>query len=253
MERAKIMGTNTAEKLEFEETENPLAIELYNSAMALKVIDEVTMTTAGNILISIKDNSKASIVAIDDQIKEAHAKHKRLCDIKNRILKPFQDAEKYLRDQVNKYQTKIMLERQEAERKARIANEEAARKAQAKLVDQAARAEEKGQTGKAEELLEKAEQVVPAPVAIEAPPKTQQVANGSVTAKTDLDVVLPTDEAGIREVCRAIAEGNMPVTCVKLEPAKIKAWAKMMSVQPGKRFGIIFRQVAACSVRKGAA
>ena len=237
------MDTNLAEKIECEE----LSVELYKEAMALKVVDEITMSTAGNILISLKDGEKASVVVIDEQIKDAHSRHRRLCDIKNRIVEPFQTASKYLRSQVSTYQTRLMLERQEAERKARIENEEKARKEQEKILAQAAKAEDQGKTGKAEELLEKAEQVYVEPVAIQAPEKTQQIANGAMTTKVDVEVTVVT----VRDLCRAIADGKAPETLVKVEMGKVKTWVKLNNFR-GSMFGLIIREVAGLSLRKGA-
>ncbi len=104
--------------------------------------------------------------------------------------------------------------RQEQERKARMAADEAARKERAKLEAQAAKAAEKGKGEKAADLIEKAQEVVAAPVFV-APVVDKNVRKDISVTVTDL-----------KALCAAIGSGQVPTTVIDVKAGQLKPGPK---------------------------
>lgn len=108
-----------------------------------------------------------------DAIKQAHTLHKTLTGMRNKLVDPVKNK---LRELSNKMAQYVDDKRREAEEKQRKADEAARKKEEAqkqKLLDKAAAEEQAGNVEKADELVEKAENVYVAPRPVAAAPAPQ--------------------------------------------------------------------------------
>lgn len=126
---------------------------------SIRVTNDIELEDAGQFLRQVN----AQIKRVADWFKplkdQANRAHKAICDRENVYMEPLKTAKERTAKMIGFYQDEQDRKRQEEERKAR---EEAERKEAAereKLLKKAAKAEEKGNTQAAEELLQKAEDV----------------------------------------------------------------------------------------------
>lgn len=238
------MSENVVEyKTESVETQ---AIEVSKQALALKVYDRNTYAAAGEML----KNFKIMKVSINDFFsgikKDAYDSWKGICAKENEAIKPIDAADKYLRSEINGYLEEQERIRLAVQRKAEEEARAAAEKEKAKLLEQAVKAEESGKIGKAEALIEKAEAVYQAPVIVPATvQKTVRLENGSVTRKTDIEVIV-TDPATF---VKSIAAGHVPLTVLDFRLGTIKQWVKTSGIKPGTIPGLLIRETQSVSVR----
>lgn len=225
------------------------ALTLCESASNVVVQDQGGYEKASMFLKAIKDGKKI-IVDFFAPMKEATNKaHKSVCEKEKNELTPINNAEKRVKSLMIDYVNEQEKLRREEERRANAIAEKEAEKERLKLEKQAEKALNKGNTEKAEEKLEQAENVYVEPVAV-APTvsKTTRLDSGTVSTRKDVEVILPESEQGIKELCRAIADGNVPVTCVKFSPGRLKVWAKDWK-KVGKVFGLTIKETSGIIVR----
>jgi hypothetical protein len=225
---------NTAEVLATVEVEQKTqALDIYQQAYAVKVRDKESYDSAGALALCIKDMTKQ----VQDYWKpikdKAHAAHKEICNRETELLKPLKDAAGLIDTQRRAWLAEQERIRQEAERKARAIAEEAARKERARIEAQARKAAEKGKADKAAELIEKAAEVVAAPVFV-APTIDKNVRKDIAVQVTDL-----------KALCAAIGAGFVPCTVIDIKPAALKTWAKSMQIKNGQVPGIVITETIA--------
>jgi len=124
---------------------------------------------------------------------------------------------------------------------------EAARKEQEKLLARAAAAEAKGKAGKAEELLEQAEEVYVAPVVIASTVEknTKFENGGGITAKKDIRVTV-TD---IRLALQSIVQGKLPLGGVEFKMQSLKTYCKISGIKGNAIPGIFVEEVSGIMIR----
>jgi hypothetical protein len=228
---------------------NTTDIVLYEKALAVKVVDDISKITAANMRMSIKDARDVIIKNLKPHKQSAHDRWKRICSIENDLVAPLDQADTHLKTQMRDYDTEQIRLRKAEELKARLLAEEKAKKEQEKILAMAAKAEIAGNNGKAETLLEKAAEVYAEPIAIPLPDRTIQTASGSVTTKVDIEVHLPTCVADIKLLCAAIANGLVPTSVIDISKAKLKQWAKLNNII-GYAHGVVFSEVGTTSLRR---
>lgn len=126
------------------------------------------------------------------------------------------------------YKTAQDLKDKKAREKAEAAAEVAAKKEADKLLK---RAEKAVDPVNEERFIEKADDVKVAPVFI---PKT--IKKSERTASGTLNTFIPVLEVevhDIKSICGMIYKGELPVNCVSVSDAKIKAWAKSFDKPAG--------------------
>ncbi len=115
-----------------------------------------------------------------------------------------------------------------AKEKAEVEAERAAKKEADKLLKKADKAPD---TATEEKLIEKADEVKVAPTFV---PKT--IKKSERTESGTLNTFVPVVEIevhDIKSICEMIGRGELPVNCVTVSEAKIKAWAKAFDKPAG--------------------
>lgn len=206
------------------------AVSLKDQATAMKVVDVAGYTAAGELGKSLKELEKKVVYYFKPLKETAFAAHKAITAKESEELKPIKEAVQILRDSMNAYRREQERIRQEEERKARLAAEEDARKEREKLEAQALKAIEKGKEEKAEDLLERAENVYVAPVTV-APTvaKTVQTSAGNITQAVETRITVTDLKAFISELVKS-NPGALP-SIVDVKTAGVKNFVKSSGLE----------------------
>ena len=194
------------------------AINAVDNANALSIVSQVDYDSCAELLKSIKGLKKEIDSSFDLSIKTAHESHKTVVAAKKAHYEPLDEAEKIIkRKSIEWYNEEQRKQREEQKRLDAIAQKkEDARKAE--LERQAKAHEANGNTEKAEERREMAEEVfVPAPIAEER------------ATKADGQAVVTRWSARVDDLfalCNAIAKGELPESCVKPDMPQLNALAR---------------------------
>jgi ATPase subunit of ABC transporter with duplicated ATPase domains len=198
-------------------------------ANALVVTNNEENTLATTFIKNVKSLIKEIGVELDPGIKKANELHKHLTQQKKRILEPLQAAEQTAKLIVSRFLTEQEKIRKEEERKEREKAEAAEKKRKEELLKQAENHEAKGNTEKAEERRQQAEETyIPAPVIESKVAKQEGV---STIQKWTFEIVnkslipigfMKPDEVAIGGVVRALknkekAEQTIPGIRVRCE------------------------------------
>ena len=200
------------------------ALTLKDQATAMIVKDVTSYAAAGELGKGIKE-LRAKIVAYFKDLKEsAHQAHKKICDRESSELKPVDEAINILRDTMNAFNAEQKrLEAIEQARLQKIADDATEAERQ-RLLKLAVKAEEKGNTDRADALLERAEDLYVAPVTV-APTvaKTVQTdSGGNITQAKEINVSVTDMKAFIAELVKR----NLMPTMIEAKTAQLKAWVK---------------------------
>lgn len=146
------------------------ATAIESRADALVVENEATQMAAGDALKDIKRLRVAVAELLDTPIKAAHAAHKAICEVRNKLDRPLSRAEHCIKKKVSDWQyaeqRRRDAERQRLEAEAREAEE-------TRRLEQAAQLERTGDKENAERVL--AEPVIHTPVTVKDVPKIKGV------------------------------------------------------------------------------
>jgi hypothetical protein len=216
-ESAKVISINPEAELEQK------SLTLYEQATSLSITDQRSYAAAGEVGKSLKALEKEITDYFAPMKKAAHDAHKAITKKESDELGPVKEALDIVRRTMNIWVQEQERIRKEAERKARMEAEEAARKERERLEAQAMKAMEKGKDEKAEELLDRAENVYAAPVTV-APvvDKTVRTESGNITQARELQVTVTDAKAFIAELVKR----NMAPTMVEIKPMALKSWVK---------------------------
>jgi hypothetical protein len=234
-----------------------LKTELANyESFEIIVDDQQSFEIATDEIMAIGNARKKLEELFRPNIKRAHELHKSLTSQLAQFDKPLEAKQLKLKGANNKYLTDQETKRREAQR---IADEAAAKleaEAQAKrdaeakkLADEAAALAAAGKTEEAALKSEEAESVQAEPIMVvpqtveSAVEKTTRFDSGTVSGKKDIEVEV-TD---LKELLKAIINGEIPETVIEVQTAKLKAWAKMYKVSTGK--GLTVREVVVGAYR----
>jgi hypothetical protein len=221
-------------------------VSLCQQGMSVVVKTPEQYAMAGEVLTQLKSAIKQIEDDIDPLIKKAHESHKALTQKKAEVLKPFKEADNYVRLKMSAFLQEQERIQREAQRKAEIAAAEKAAKEREALFQKAAKAEAAGKEEKAEALLEQAENVYVEPVLIEQTvEKTVKLDGGSVTAKKEIEVRVIDPQA----LCAAIGAGTIPTTVISALEGKLKAYFKMMGIREGFHHGCQIKESFTTSVK----
>ena len=221
------------------------ALSLTDQANSLKVIDLKTFQFGEETSISLKRVEKGIEKYWEKSVEDAKKSYETQKTLRDNDLNPVKAARKFVDNLCGTWKAENdRLERIEQKRLEDEANEKTEKEKQ-KLLEKAAKVEEKSPE-KAEELFEKATDLVPAPVfskkAVEKTTKFQF--GGSRTWIPDIIV----EVVDIKQVCLAVAQSNIPITCVG-EFKGLKAWAKMQGKKNEDIYGLRIRETERPSTR----
>ena len=216
-ELAKVIPINPEADLEQQ------ALTLYEKVLSISISDQDSYAAAGEVGKGLKELEKKIIDYFEPLRVTAKANYDAVLEKKNAELAPVKEAMDVLRKTMNIFIQEQERIRQEQERIARVAAEEAAKKEREKLLAQAVKAEEKGKDERAESLMEKAEAVYAEPVAVmPVIDKTIRTSAGNITQAKETQITVIDAKAFISELIKR----NMALTMVEVKAGPLKAWVK---------------------------
>ena len=216
------------------------AVDVIDRANSLVVTNQDQYNGCAEFLRSIKVIKKEIDATFDEPIKKAHEAHKAIVASKKKHYEPLDRAEKIVKEKsITWYQEeerKTNLERLKKQAEADKAEE----KRKADLEEQAKGWDAKGNTEKAEERRQQAEEVV-VPVA-EVEDKAQKAEGQSISVTWKAEVV------DLFALCNTIARGDLPETVVQPVMKELNNLARTWKDK--KKFdGVKFTAVQNMSVR----
>lgn len=199
-----------------------------NQVKSVVITNQESFTNAGNITLTIDGMIKQVKEYWKEPKEKAFQAHKAITAKESEMLGPLKEMRNMVQKKISAYLTEIDRKRKEEQAKLdeqRRKQEETERK---KLEERAARAEESGKTEKAEALREKAEEVYIPPVVVQPEvEKTTRIESGTISQKTVLELTVTDPMA----VVKAVAQGQAPITTIKIEEAKLKAFIKLSALK----------------------
>ena len=219
------------------------SLTIYANVHDLKVLNRENYILAADTLKNIKE-WRSKIEAYFAPIKKsAYDTWKGITAKETEALKLINEADKIVREEIRKYLMEQERIRQEEQRRLEYEAQEKARKEQETLLKKAEKAEIKGKSEKAEELLEKAENVYAEPVfAAKTVDKTTKLDNGSITMLRDVEVVIVDRGAFLR-----FAIDNLPEAIIDINMAKLKKYIKDMKIKI--LIGVAIKETSNVSIR----
>ena len=218
-----------SDKLSDSVVEQGRQIIQYSKDMA--VIDNQTNKIATDFLRSVKDFQKKIKEELRPGILKAHDLHKHLVKQEKDALKDFEDAEQRIKLKINAFINEQEQIRIKAQREAQAKADAEEKKRREELERQAKNHEAKGNTEKAEERRQMAEEVH-VPVAEVASDVEQQK---GLSQRDNWTATVLDDNT----VINAVLDGHLPPYCVKVDPSALKRLSKLQKkavVQYGVRF-----------------
>lgn len=221
--------TNLAEQIDIDQELEQQALTLTGQALAVKVTDQATYAKAGEVDKALRDMEK-QIQEFFKPIKQSiDATKKTVLDKEKAELAPIQSARATLRDGMNHWLNEEERKRREEQARLEAIERERVRKEQEKLLAQAAKAEEKGKTEKAEALMEKAEDLYEKPVHVESMAAPVRTETATVGAQKDVVVEVVNLKAFVAELVAQNSNAFEALFTVKA--SALKAWAKSNGVK----------------------
>ena len=242
-----VQAAATAEVLdqELEQKSNNLCVQ----AKEVKVTSPETFEQAAEYLQSVKRCQKEIKEWFAPMLKAANEAHKRIKQKEKDELNPLEHAERLLRQAINLYTMEQEKLRREEQRKLEERKAREAEKERQRLLERAARAEEKGKTETAEAIFSQAEEVVPEPVVAEPEvQKTTKLSSGSATIKKDLLVKV----VDMKKFLQAISSDKFTVNLeniVQVKALSLKNWIKANGFKNGDIPGLSITETQNISVR----
>ena len=141
------------------------ALTLRHKVDSIEVVDNDSFVAVGSIEQTARDNQRLIKEHLNPQITEAHSKHRKLTQLRNRLILPFEDLYTACRHKRIAYQ-------REQEHKAKL--EQEAKEAEAKQLAEQARIKQAEKLEK-EGKNEQAEAVIDTPIVEQAVPKAETV------------------------------------------------------------------------------
>ena len=217
-----------------------IVLNAVQQALKLKVRNLHDFELGGEISASLKKMEKEISAYWKESVESAKTSYDTQRNLRDADLKPVQNARKNIDTACGEwkyeYDKKIRLEQERLEQQAK----EKADQQRQKLLDKANAEQDER---KKEKLLEKVELVVEKPVFAAKIDKTMTLAGGGTRSWiSDINVEVVDAKA----VCKAVADGNIPTTCVEFK--NLKAWAKLNNFKTDM-FGLKITEISRPSTR----
>jgi hypothetical protein len=225
------MGESAVElKREADEVLKIEAAQIESQVESLVVDDRESMEYAQETILDI-DRLKKRISDYWEPLKgQAHKHWKAIVAKENEMTDPLTSRRTTLKSKVDTYLTAERKKLQEEQRKI---DEERRRKEEeerARLQSEAEAALESGDAESAVVLEEAARAVfVPTEIAEPVVEKTVRTDSGTLSQKTEIDVIV-TDQMAI---IRAVASGQISIGVIEIKAGELKRWAKLQKLSTG--------------------
>jgi hypothetical protein len=202
-------------------------LSLLETANGIKIHDQASREMAAGFVVECAKRIKIVEAELLPAKTAAHQTWKILCGQFDRLTGFFRDAKKIVDQEIGRdlmEQERIRAEEQRRLQELARQEEEKLRK---QLLAQAAKAEDRGQTEKAQAKMEQAEAVfIPAPFVAPIIDNCQKVSGGgSVSGQKDIEVAITSKIALIK----AIASGMIPDNLIDENMGNIKRYIKATS------------------------
>jgi len=216
----------------------------------LQVVDAESYTMAGTMLSEINEHIRFVQGKMAPIVSAAHQAHKEAKKLENDSVNPAKALKLKINVKISDYLVEQARIKKEAETKAREAAEAAAKIERDRIEAEAEKALDIGDVETAQQYIDEAEAVAPAPVVI-APTgeKKVNVGNGNMSERFDLEVILPETAEDIKAACKAIADGVLPVNSVAFKIAPLKSHAQN-NLLTGKHHGVMFKEKRSATIRR---
>jgi len=216
----EVLNTVEVEKFKGEGS----AIE--QQAMALQVKDESSRLEAADI----RERARQFIKSVKEKFapakEKAHQAHVEICALEKGIIDPADKIVKILDKKSSDYLLEEDRKRREAQAKIDAENRRREDAERERLLKLAVKQSENGNVAKAEETLQKAEEVSLISPVLPSLDRSVKTESGGTSSMKDFDVTVVNPLAVIQE----IAAGRLPVSAVNILPNVLKNWAKMNRV-----------------------
>lgn len=204
------------------------AVQVSEQVNAVVVRDQETYSIAGNMILALDKLKKKITDYWAEPIDTAFKAHKALTAKRAEMLNPIEDRGKALNRKMGEYATEQDRIRREEQRKIDEARRKKEDDERRKLEERARKAEEAGKEAKAEELREKAEAVyIPPTVVVPEVEKTTRTDSGTISQVKDIDIEIYNPLS----VMKSIAAGELPLSIVTINEAKLKAHIKAFDLK----------------------
>ena len=222
--------------------ENSLELQLKNTASLLiqqaesmVIKDADSMRAANTFFLSCTTMGKRIAEYWKDTKASAHKAWRGICDKEAEMLRIPDKAKGIVENKMRDYRDEERRRAAEEQRKA----DDARKKEEQRLKDlelkRAEKALEKGNETKAEEHLQRADEVFVPLVEVQATvAKTERTDIGAVTGIMDLKI----DVTSLREVAQAIVDGHLPEHLIELRAGATKTWAKGNGIKSLNKWGL---------------
>jgi hypothetical protein len=201
------------------------SLSLYEKATSLVIRDQDSYVAAGEVGKALKSLEKEIVDFFEPMRIAAKNSYDAVLSKKNAELGPVTEAMGIVRNTMNVFAREQERIRQEEEKKLQAKAEEDARIEREKLARQAEAAIDKGKVEKAEEIMERHENVYVAPVAV-APviAKTVATGSGNITQAKEIKITVTNM---IQFLTELIATNPGAVSnIVKIGDGPLKAFVK---------------------------
>lgn len=233
MEKQKIKGDDI--KMDNEMVLKQKAENLVMAAREIIINSQDDLATANDFLLATRKGKKGVTAFFAEMRESAHKAWKTICNKEKRISDIFDQADAIASKKIVEYRSEEKRKALEEQRKAERERLEREQKEKERLLKMAEKAEKKGNSDKAEMLINQAVEVFEPPVIVEAATKKTEISTlGSVTAVADweIEIIEPA------KVIKAVSLGLLPETILKIEESKIKGWARTMGIENYNDFGL---------------
>lgn len=230
-----------------EEQELKNEITTYDQQINAIMVTKDTYEQAGQMIIGLDKLLKKINEYWKELVDKAYAAHKALTAKRAEMYNPVKDRRDSLNRKISAYLTAQEEIRREEQRRLDEARRKAEDAEKKKLEARAVKAEDKGNTEKADELRQKAEDVyIPPAVVVPEVEKTTRMEAGTVSAKKDIDIEI-TDEMAI---LKAIIAGTLPISIITISESKLKQAIKLHQIE--RLDGVIIRNAVKAQFRASA-
>jgi hypothetical protein len=197
---------------------------LVSQAQAIKIVDQVTREQAAAFSVNAAKAVKTIEAEFDGDKKMAYTLWKSIGDRITRLCDPFRTAKQIVDREISRDWQEQEAIRRKAEQKAREEAAERERKERERLAKLAEKQMERGAFGKAEETIQRIDEVfVPAVMpAMPEPVKTTKSAAGATTVVEDIEVEVVDPMAFFK----AVAAGTLPQHLADVKVGEVKRYAK---------------------------
>ena len=216
---------------------------IQQNAQEIQVLNEADLPQANAFLIEVTKQLKTIEGERKKLVNPLNETKNRIQDLFKKLAGPFETAQRLVKGKVQVFLEEEEKKRLEVERKlqekARL-EEERRRK---ELEARAEKWDAKGNEEKAQILREEADQhFVPTPM-VEQVQRTTKSEMGSMTGKTDLEIIVHDPKAFIK----AVADGLPLVNAIRIQESVIKSFVKATGTE--RIPGVEIRKKKVISVR----